>query len=342
MTIASEITRIQNGVASAYSSVSTKGGTLPATQNLNNLPSAIESIPSGITPTGNKSITASTSTQTGIDVTNYATVSVAPTPTETKSITANGTYTPTSGKYFSQVTVDVPAPSVNPNNYNYVLVKTDSGIEMQQIRKSASTYNSYTENSFIGYQSGYQGDLTIVGVNLNYATEIGTGRCERMFRNCTNLVSAKFNTIQKFVSAYNSVFWMFRNTGVKEVSFPVLKEIAGGSGGMFYECQYLTTATFNELDTFTGTYGKTALKSFFQSCLLLANVYFYALKTSSFSTYIDQLQNMFDSNTALTSGTCTVHFPSNLSSTIAGLTGYPTFGGDASRIVLAFDLPQTS
>ena len=33
---------------------------------------------------------------------------IAPVPTETKTITANGTYTPTSGKYFSSVTVETP------------------------------------------------------------------------------------------------------------------------------------------------------------------------------------------------------------------------------------------
>ena len=47
MSIASEITRIKNNIASAYTSVSNKGGTLPETQNSNNLATAISSIPSG-------------------------------------------------------------------------------------------------------------------------------------------------------------------------------------------------------------------------------------------------------------------------------------------------------
>lgn len=47
MTIASAITAAQGRVADAYTSVSTMGGTLPATQNLTNLPAAIESIPTG-------------------------------------------------------------------------------------------------------------------------------------------------------------------------------------------------------------------------------------------------------------------------------------------------------
>ena len=47
MSIATAIQNAQQKVANAYTAVSTKGGTLPATQDLSNLPTAIESIPSG-------------------------------------------------------------------------------------------------------------------------------------------------------------------------------------------------------------------------------------------------------------------------------------------------------
>jgi hypothetical protein len=40
--------------------------------------------------------------------------------------------------------------------------------------------------------------------------------------------------------------------------------------------------------------------------------------------------------------THTIHFPSNLESTIQTLTGYPLFGGTSGKVVLAFDLPATS
>ena len=61
----------------------------------------------GITPSGNKAITASTSVQSNIDVTQYSTVSVSPTPTESKTVTLGAsmpsTATPGSGKHLSQV-----------------------------------------------------------------------------------------------------------------------------------------------------------------------------------------------------------------------------------------------
>lgn len=57
-----------------------------------------------------KTINPSSSEQTAVNSGVYTTgvVKVAAVPTETKSITENGTYAPTSGKFFSSVTVNVP------------------------------------------------------------------------------------------------------------------------------------------------------------------------------------------------------------------------------------------
>lgn len=47
MSIATELTHYNNGLLDAYTAVNTKGGTVPANKNLDNLPTAITSIPSG-------------------------------------------------------------------------------------------------------------------------------------------------------------------------------------------------------------------------------------------------------------------------------------------------------
>lgn len=58
-----------------------------------------------------KTVTPTTSEQTAVVSGVYTTgaVKVGAISTETKSITSNGTYTPTDGKYFSSVTVNVPS-----------------------------------------------------------------------------------------------------------------------------------------------------------------------------------------------------------------------------------------
>ena len=46
MTIASEITKLNTNLTNSYTTVSNKGGTLPDSQNFDNLATAINSIPS--------------------------------------------------------------------------------------------------------------------------------------------------------------------------------------------------------------------------------------------------------------------------------------------------------
>lgn len=68
MTIASELTKLQNNLSDSYTAVSNKGGTIPQNQCFDNLPTAINSITTGIIPSGTINIT----TNNTYDVTNYA------------------------------------------------------------------------------------------------------------------------------------------------------------------------------------------------------------------------------------------------------------------------------
>lgn len=102
-----------------------------------------------------KTVTPSSSSQTAVSAGKYATgnVTVAAVPTETKSITANGTYTPSSGKWFSSVTVSIPAETFDTQS------KTVTPSESKQT---------------ISPDNGYDG-LSSVVVNAISSTYVGSG-----------------------------------------------------------------------------------------------------------------------------------------------------------------------
>ena len=160
------------------------------------LTTAVQSLISesgGITPSGNKAITATTSTQTGIDVTNYATVSVAPTPSETKSVTTNGDVTPSSGKLLSKVTVNVPtgeARDASDLTVSGATVNVPAGLYSSAASKSvasgtagtptaskgAVSNNSVTVTPSVANTTGYitGGTKTGAGVTVS-ASELVSG-----------------------------------------------------------------------------------------------------------------------------------------------------------------------
>lgn len=73
MSISTEITRLQNAKASITTSIENKGVTVPSATKLDGYSTLIDSIQTGITPTGTISIT----TNGTVDVTNYASADVS-------------------------------------------------------------------------------------------------------------------------------------------------------------------------------------------------------------------------------------------------------------------------
>lgn len=102
-----------------------------------------------------KSITPSTSQQIAVGSGNYVIgdIIVDAVPTETKSILANGTYTPSAGKFFSSVTVNIPSESV------YLQEKTATPSEVEQS---------------IAPDDGYDG-LSLVTISAISSTYVGSG-----------------------------------------------------------------------------------------------------------------------------------------------------------------------
>ena len=136
----------------------------------------------GITPSGNKAITATTSTQTGIDVTNYATVSVAPTPSETKSVTTNGDVTPSNGKLLSKVTVNVPTGTARDSSdltVSGATVNVPAGLYSSAASKSVASGTAGTPTASKGAVSNHSVTVTPSVTNtegyITGGTKTGTG-----------------------------------------------------------------------------------------------------------------------------------------------------------------------
>lgn len=160
------------------------------------LTTAVQSLVSesgGITPSGNKAITATTSTLTDIDVTNYATVSVAPTPSEAIVVTTNGDATPSSGKLLSKVTVNVPTGEARDSSdltVSGATVNVPAGLYSSAASKSvasgtagtptaskgAVSNNSVTVTPSVANTTGYitGGTKTGAGVTVS-ASELVSG-----------------------------------------------------------------------------------------------------------------------------------------------------------------------
>lgn len=154
-----------------------------------------------------------------------------------------------------------------------------------------------------------------------------------------------------------------------KISFPDLETIVGDIYCFYSFCNgqtKITELSFDKLETVSGTNMSTVfnylcvgagslrivrfpkLSQFSASSMFMyafratstLDIYFNGVTTATFATNKGQLKGMMANSS--TDGIHTIHFPSNLESTIQGLTGYPNFGGTSGYVVLSFDLPATS
>ena len=131
---------------------------------------------------------------------------------------------------------------------------------------------------------------------------LGSRGLNMTFRGCSSLIDIDLSSLT-IVEDYGFV-GAFENCGITTYNFPSLKILKG---------QYAFTPNISKNNTI---------------------IYFPALKT--FSSATNQLSSLYR-RSSVTGGI--IHFPSNVQSTIEGLTGYPNFGG--SDVTPLFDLPAT-
>jgi len=175
MSVSDKISRLNTAKTNIANAITAKGGTVQSGDGFEDFAAEITAIPSGgVTPSGTVYCYEN---NTSYDVTNYAAAEISvpipqPMPqeilnitpteqeqdiypsvgytigevtvgaiqTETGSFTQNGTYTPTSGKYYNEVSVNVSAPTPEPPLTEEInVIPTESS---QEIFPSAEHYIS--------------------------------------------------------------------------------------------------------------------------------------------------------------------------------------------------------
>ena len=289
-----------------------------------------------------------------------------------KSITENGTYNASSDNAdgYSSVTVNVSGGG-GSTKYGCTIDNLLGNVDANGVLQTPTAIGGDIifsgvkdiKRAALGYRFAYNESSVAVSFpdieTLSNADSLYYGFC---YSNINGVSFPKLSSVSGN-SALNSCFY---SSKVSSVSFPELLSITGTSAtrNMFAYDESLTTASFPKLKTATGfacmgamfqatsittlsfpeldNIGDSVMLSMLSSCKTITDLYFNSLKTTSFGSYVNQFANMFNSSTASTSGAFTMHFPSNLSSTISGLTGYPNFGASSGRLTLAFDLPATT
>lgn len=167
MSIRSEITRINNNIAAAYSAAESKGATMPATENSANLAQTVASIPEAVQPT-----------------------------LITKQITENGTYTAADDNAdgYSDVTVDVvdtkfvdvvQRTATSINDYNVFTIGNDAFYSYTTLE------NVHFQNAISIGQRSFQNCSGLTKIEFPNLQSIGFAA----FRYCAHLTTADFPNV---------------------------------------------------------------------------------------------------------------------------------------------------
>lgn len=278
-TIAEAIAAAQQRVAAVYTAISNKGGTLPATQNLSNLPTAIDSIPSGGT----------TETSYG----NYY-------------IMQDDSLYPV---YFDAVTINGAS--------KHSIIMTDAVTNMDNTSRGCSIYLISCSGVDISQTSFSFQNITNVTLSTEGLSALGIKKI--VYKSVTG----------RFYASYQGIL------NVTDTSASTLKTIDISNATSIYlrgACIGLTAleeVKMDKAENVTITRNSAAIGGTFKNTSI-TELKFPALKTTSEINIQYMLSNLDG---------CTVHFPSNLQTTIASLDGYPNFGG--TNTILLFDLPAT-
>lgn len=293
MSVETAIENAQEKVEACYTAISNKGGTLPATQNLANMPTSIGSIPSGGTVINNQNKTV---TQNGaytadagytglgtvtvnVDTVNNTSLSITPS-TSSQSFTATAPYTG-----YSPVSVSAVTSSI------------DSNIQAGNIKDGVSilgvtgTYTGGGGSTKYGIGiDNVVGDINASGVlqmpvntsgNIVFTgvKDLANNALAYKFNLNTNLAcSVSFPDLEA-ISGAQGLYYSFFSTHITSVSLPKLKTVSGNNGLYnAFASTNITSLSLPELETISGS---AALRNVVSNCANLTSISLPKLKTIS-------------------------------------------------------------
>ena len=196
--------------------------------------------------------------------------------------------------------------------------------------------NGVTDVSYYCLYYAYSHNTSITTIDMSSLTSLTGENCMTYcFENCSALTGEINFSLLTVISGDYALNRCFANcTNITMVNFPVLTTITGyyGLNNAFRNTNLTGSVYFPSLTTLNA---HTCMGECFYRCLNLTNLYFLSLTPTSFGTYTNIFNNMLSGVTG-----CTVHFPSNIQSTIgswSSVTG--GFGGTNTTVL--FDLPAT-
>lgn len=208
------------------------------------------------------------------------------------------------------------------NGFSSSYITSVSFPELVTISGNASLSNAFASATYL------------TSVSFPKLTTVGNGCAQLCFSNCTN---QDFYTISfpELTSVGNNGFTSIFSgcSYLESVSFPKLTSIGSyGFSNAFKMCYNLESIEFTKLNSLDAM----SLQECFHTATGLASIRFPALTSTSFSTYTNAFNRMLYG----VSG-CTVHFPSNLQSVIGSWSDVTSgFGG--TNISILYDLTATN
>lgn len=332
MSISDQITRIKTNIANAYTSLESKGATIPADKNSNNLATTVDSISAGGFP--NKAF--------DVDSAGVATVPKGQfKSSDFSSLTKISDY----AMYHKWTLVDASEYTDNVINFGNVTEIGSNGLSYAFYNAKIGTtsnpcvvnFDNLTTVGDYGLLSAFEGDSTsdekrpkvlLSNNSFKNLISIGSEGMRYCFKECVvinDIIS--FNSLTSVGKyALCSFFFGYRAPNIKTLTFPALKTLnAEYSFSYFCKDSEVKNVLFEEL---TSIEGNNIFYAAFQSCNRLENIQFPKLETVSGTSVFSYA---YRGQIGLT----TISFPS-----LTSITGYNCFyyfsGGALNLTTVSF------